>query len=408
MNKYIIHGSLLLVTLLIQCGMNVAGNGGGATETTNGRILCAAGKPASGAMVRLIDVEQWNQKTREHKSVVLDSCTTDENGGFSFSRDAIMEVNLQVNYADESILLRDYQFVNETTNVELKKSASIKGTFLKNTNKPVMLNLFGTSYEAVVDDDNSFSFAGIPPADYHVSLNIDNSNFYLVDSITLSEGQNITDYTMINDIVLQIDDFSSNNFYDSCLTKIGQKNGGFWFILNKELLGNSIAQEYAINEVTPQNDYYLFYKTSIPDTTPFSRGIGCMLAKDSLFDLSRSYKVSFCIKGHGNLRVVFYSKKIDTSGSASTAQYGKTIYLDSLSKDTMNCIDIECDSLDLEWSSKRPLGNGNGPRRVALEQIYRIDFVFSSINNTPGESVWMNIDDFIIEKLEIPPYCRWP
>jgi hypothetical protein len=399
MNKGIFFFLTVPILLSIHCGINIAGNsGGGGTETTNGMVLSAAGKPAPGAIVRLIDLEDWKEKKQKMSTVVLDSVVTDSNGAFAFLRDTITKCNLQIDSGEESVLLQNYSFVKSVDTpktIRLQRSVSVQGSVANISEKPTSIELYGTSYASPINTDYSFYLPSVAPGTYPVYFNMHNDNIYMSDSISLVEDDSIYDYSPDSGNYFDIDYFDNSNFSDSCKTMLGQETGGIWFLLNKRAFSSNDYFNYSLEKFAEfKNDLYLTIKTVIPDTISLSRGIGCTLAKDSSMDLSESYTLSFYAEGHGNLRAVFYSRCIDSTGNSDTLQYGKTVNLDSISNDERNEVSIACDSLDLNW-------NNNGMTVVselkkALKQIYRIDFVFSNRDNKPGEAVWMILDDISI------------
>jgi hypothetical protein len=399
MNRGILFFLIVTIILSIHCGINIAGNnGGGGTETTNGIVLTAAGKPAPGAIVRLIDTENWTEKIQKKGTVVIDSTVTDINGEFTFSRDTVTKCNLQIDSGEESILLQDYSFVKSVDTpkaIRLQRSASVQGSVANISEKPKSIELYGTSYTSIIDTDYSFYLPSVAPGTYPIYFNMHNNNIYMSDSISLIEGDSIYDYKLDSSSYFDIDHFDNTNFYDSCKTMIGQQTGGIWFLLNKSTLNSKDYFNYNLEKFSESDsDSYLIIKTMIPDAISLSRGIGCTLAKDSSIDLSESYTLSFYAEGHGKLRVVLYSRYIDNTGNSDSLQFGKTINLDSISNVEWNTVDIECDSLDLDWNNNRMAVIPD--LKTALKQIYRIDFVFSNRDNNPGEPVWMILDDIVI------------
>jgi hypothetical protein len=399
MNKGIFFFLTAPILLSIHCGINISNNsGGGGTETTNGIVLSASGKPAPGAIVRLIDLEDWKEKKQKMSTVVLDSVVTDSKGAFSFLRDTITKCNLQIDSGEESVLLQNYSFIKSVDTskvIRLQRSVSVQGSVANISEKPTSIELYGTSYASHINDDYSFYLPGVAPGTYPVYFNMHNDNIYMSDSISLVEGDSIYDYTLDSSSYFDIDHFDNSTFYDSCKTMLGRQTGGIWFLLNKKTLNSKDYFNYNLEKFSESDsDSYLIIKTIIPDTIPLSRGIGYTLAKDSSIDLSESFTLSFYAEGHGNLRVIFYSKYLDSTGNSDTVQFGKTIDLDSISDVEWNAVNIECDSLDLDWNNNRM--DVIPDLKKALRQIYRIDFVFSNRDNNPGEPVWMILDDIAI------------
>ena len=85
----------------LQCSSQLADDGGGATETTNGIALTAGGDPVTNATVILIDAENWLEKSSSNTSVIYAETSTDKNGAFSFNKIPTTRCDLIIETAKE-------------------------------------------------------------------------------------------------------------------------------------------------------------------------------------------------------------------------------------------------------------------------------------------------------------------
>lgn len=408
---------LTLTILQISCSTNVAGNdGGGATETTNGIIYTANGVPAPGAIIRIIDNKNWIEKKENGQSVVLDSFTTDSVGHFSVTIDKSISYNLQVDLfkkhddsSGEAILINNFSYLAKKDSlnlITLKKDASINGSIENDNDQSVSIDFYGTTYSSKILPNNHFEIPHIAPGVHEIYINNDSNNLKIFQNLSIDEGEELDNYIVDFDLnSIAVDDFEGSSISDETIfpdhnpTMLG--NGSFWYYIDSDSNNQDFPFAATINYNPLDESNWLTLNTQIPDTVTnkiISRGIGFTLGNKNSYDLSSTKNVSFYIyPGTGSLRVNFCSSLIDTLQGSDSVQFGHTIQLDTLISnwyEAFTYYEIELDSLNIPSNSA--FSKTSYTLSDVLKSINRIEFVFSSKDNSPGQDVWVRLDDIDI------------
>ena len=379
--------------LFASCQTTVVG-GGGATETVNCQVLSSGGIPDSGALVRLIDADNWFEKRRRGESVVFDSAITGSNGHFTLRYPRGLMTNLQIDGEHEALFVKHFisrqQSGDTSTTLRLKPTATLSGSIDGEVDH---IELYGSSYSLAVLDGN-FSHAvadGLYPLflrsddkiTFHSAVNLLSSS---PESINLEQRPS----------VLLIEDFAEP-FELYTPSKLGLITGGHWYCYNDPEPGNQDTS--IINVSVSKMGAYEGSSLSAVAVLgagleyPYA-GIGVTIGENGRpYDLSGVHTFSFVARGNC---MIYFS--VETSLIDSLEQnihFGKLVALtDAWTFYSIPVTELtiptgsKADQLGITWES-------------ATYSVARIEFDLPPGSNATGDTLRFQIDNVYMHGVSI-------
>lgn len=365
--------------------------GGNSSETTNVAIITDDGLPATSAVVRLVDAENWEYQTVSKRDIVLDSIVAGRGGIVSFARLPEASCNLQIDYAGYGIFITNFcgkgKITAGTDTIRLQKYATFLGSCAPDTGSPSAVLLKGTAYTCAVANDQSFNFPSIAPGSYPLAFITASSDLALAGSIDMAPDQTIARRSiLINFTSLLIDDFESG--YSTSV--LGQFTRASWYSFNDAASGGTSTVERTLKTEAPQGVCALSATIILRMKSGGTwGGIGVRIGeKRSDWDLSAMTGISFWAKGRNMVHVSIESPLVDSINN-DWPDFGKHITLDQ----TWRYYRIPVDSLTLQSSKAQNMGI---TWAMAAKRIYRIEFEGIS-SSSPVDTVQIQIDDIRLE-----------
>jgi hypothetical protein len=365
--------------------------GGNSSETTNIAVLTDDGLPATSAVAKLIEAENWEYRAVSRSALVLDSAVAGPGGILSFPRIPEAVCNLQIDYAGHGIFIRNFsekgKITAGTDTVRLQKYATFLGSCAPDTGSPAAVMLEGTAYACPIANDHSFNFPSIAPGSYPMAFITTSSDLALAGSIDLAPDQTIAKGSiLLNFTSLLIDDFESG--YSTSV--LGQFTRASWYNFDDAASGGTSTVIRSFKTGAPQG-------VSALSATMILRmksggtwgGVGLRIGdKKPDWDLRAMAGISFWAKGRNTIRVSIESPLIDSINN-DWPDFGKSITLDP----NWRYYRIPVDSLTLPSSKAQSLGI---TWAMAAKRIYRIEFEGVSASSTV-DTIQMQLDDIRLE-----------
>jgi hypothetical protein len=365
--------------------------GGNSSETTNIAVITDNGLPATSASVKLIGEENWAYRAISKADLVLDSAITGPGGIVSFPRLPEASCNLQIDYAEYGIFIRNFSSKGKITvgtdTVRLQKYATFLGSCAPDSGSPSVAMLEGTAYTSAVANDRSFHFAFIAPGSYPLAFGTASGDLALAGSIDLAPDQTIArDSIPLSFTSLIIDDFESG--YSTSV--LGQFTSAGWYNYDDTADGGTSTVERSFQTGAPQGVFTLS-ATVILKMKPGGTwaGIGVPIGeKKPDWDLSAMTGISFWARGRNTIRVSIESPLVDSLNN-DWPDFGKYLILDSI----WRYYRIPVDSLILP--SSKALTQGI-TWAMASKRIYKIEFEGVATSSVV-DTVQMQLDDIRLE-----------
>jgi hypothetical protein len=307
--KNALNSLLILAIITLNCTISISDNGG-ASETTNGFVCSANGTPIAGAVVRLVDSQNWLTKKIENESVVLDSVITDQNGKFVLKKDTTKLItNLQIDALEEALFIKDFADSSDSTiKFVLKKHSSVYGAISSTELKSSSVSIYGSTYSAEVSTKNQFTFKNVASGEFPLYLHTDSDKYLFGQYVDIpSEGtvENLVIKLTENNILIEDFNYLDFRFYRHPITKMGMVTNGFWYTFStdanyspsKNTVDTFAAVSFDFQASLGMSEYAIA-------AAGFSIGI-----QNSSYDFSSATSVSFYAKGQGVLRISIGSWK---------------------------------------------------------------------------------------------------
>ena len=404
---------ILSVSLLtLNCSDNTVAGG---IETTNGGVAMINGHPAEGATVRLV------MPTFEgviQNSLVVDSAITGDDGSFILNREIDGNYNLQIEHEQGAVVVRGFRAVHNQI-IDLYEQGQLSGRVNSDLAGPVRLNLWGSAYSAIADENGSFDFGPVAPGVYKmvavVPLSTDPTATTLSPKSVLDIGsaENIHDTIDVSDPLTEglpyhslghfVDDIVWYTFSDS-ISRRYDPHSAQWIIdeTAPRLEGNSSIQVSSLPDITSGGPLGAIAVLGDEYDYPYA-GLGTSLAYDYsglLMNLSSMTHFTFNARGNGVLRIRFGSDLLEENngGGQYTYQFVLT--------DDWQQIEITPDSLELTPFDEDLAAQY--PWSEAAATTNRIEFEFSISNNAVGDTLILECDNMVFhgvrleELIEIP------
>ena len=389
-------------TVYLSCQSTTFSGGGGVEG--EGRICASVvysdGTVASGVRVRLIDKRGWWDRIQDNVNVAIDSTLTDSAGVFLFENLTATEYNLEILGMFEGLLVPDFRQTGDgaVPVLSLGRYATIAGTIAHEKMEPDTVLMYGTSFRALVGDDNTFFLDKIPEGKYYVLAK------YAVGSvkriagagvISVLQGQSLSGLTLLPQPgTLLIDDFSNAQPF------LGMINGGGWYTFidqDTTCCYSTMHMEYGgigSPDQTLRCTVVLGYREF-----PYA-GFGYIIDPACNSDFSTLEKVTFRARGSGSVRISIEGALIDSRYEEGESQFGTFIQLDS----SWVWYDIPADSLKLPDYSA-PFRDGYQWKDVTTS-ICRIEFEVSVSCNSHGDTVRIELDDLMVHGVLLEDILR--
>lgn len=392
-NRALLVFAAVVCLLFQRCGESVVGEGGGATETINCKVVCSAGEPDSGAVVRLIDAGNWFEKRQSGISVVLDSAVTGKDGLFSFEYDTGYICNIQVDGDSEAAFVRDMSSLKNDTSalqiIVLQSAASFGGS-LDSGSTVSRVELFGTTYSASVQG-HQFIIPDMAAGVYPLLLVTDEEVYHFGNTAEIEEGADVTVRLGVDESVLVIDDFEGDFqlYYPS---KLGLITGGNWYVYDDSQEADSNTS--FINIGTFEQDAFRGKSLSARAVLgngaeyPFT-GLGVnVLSRGLNCDFSTVDSVSFWARGNCT---VYFSVETEAVDSINwSPHFGRQIVL----TDTWTEFTVQMESItvppDCEVAKRGIVWDD------VKHAVKRIEFDLPYGTNTLGDTLRFELDDIYI------------
>jgi hypothetical protein len=218
--------------LLAGCGVSNL-TGGNGSETTNGMVAYANGKPAAQASVRVVDRSDWLKKVRDFAPVVIDSATADDSGRFFLKTPPVKDFILQIDAAGEGILADpaqgDYFATGRFGTIALAPYASVRGSVPVVNGMLATVFLGGTHTAFPTRTDGSFTINNVPSGSLPIVVRrgtIGNAVLSLVKDPFCKPGDTVrADSIVVDDKSIPIDDFEDGDNR----TMLGAVAGAGWW-----------------------------------------------------------------------------------------------------------------------------------------------------------------------------------
>ena len=319
---------MCIAVALFNCSMQVAGGDG--SETTNGitaTVVKSDNTPAANIMVRLIDSENWFDKSANSISVVIDSVLTDEKGNFRFNTIAAQHYNLILCGEGESAIRQALFVFNDSIlplgTIMTQPYAVIKGTVTADTGNVTQVLLEGTHFKGLVSVMGDFGLPSVAAGDFTLFALIESgtaTDLTYAGGVSLQPGDTAATFglTAIFDGIL-LDNFDDK---DSLSQLHWITPGSYWYAYTDAGMGgNSIIEPATIlsDFKTAFFEAGAYKGTSVHAT--FIMGdalsgphcsIACKLLPDTgdYVDLTDMTKLTFYARGRDSIRVNFASKAV--------------------------------------------------------------------------------------------------
>jgi hypothetical protein len=373
---------------LMHCTTSLTG--GNSSETTNVAVITDEGLPATSAIVKLIDGDNWAYQAAKGDPDVIDSATTDQHGIASFSHLPETACNLQIDHAGEGVFIRNFKpkgkIASVTDTIHLQQYATVLGSCIPDSGTPVTVLLEGTAYSSPVNATRSFSFSDIAPGSYPMLFRSLSGDIALVGSAVVAPDQTIAKNALLPSFSsLLIDDFESG--YSASV--LGQFTNACWYDYADSSKGGNSKANHALQTEAPQGVFCLTANITLqkPYKDPWA-GIGIQIGtKKPDWDLSAMTAITFIARGDKGVRISVESPFIDSINN-DWPNFGKIIELDS----TWRFFRIPISSLTLPSSKAQTLGI---TWATAAKRIYKIEF--EGVSSTIPDSIHFQLDDIRIE-----------
>lgn len=319
---------MCIAVALFNCSKQIAGGDG--SETTNGitaTVVKSDNSPAVNIMVRLIDSENWYDKSANSISVVIDSVLTDDKGKFRFTSIASHNYNLIISGEVEGAIRKEL-FVYDDSILSLgtiitQPYAVIRGSVISDTGIATQVLLEGTHFEALVGALGDFSLPAIAAGNFTLFARVESgtaTDLTYARNVSLQPGDTAitTGLTAIFGGIL-LDNFDDR---DSLSQLHWITPGSYWYAYTDAGMGGNSTIEPA----TILSDFKTAFieaggykKTSVHVTfimgdalTGPHSSIACKLLPDTgdYIDLTDMTKLTFYAKGRDSIRVNFASKAV--------------------------------------------------------------------------------------------------
>ena len=411
MNIKIIKQIFLLITIflavIINCTINVANNGGTDypnTKTLAGVVYSSSNEPVSNAKIRIVESNDWIFNILNGKSVILDSTVTSEIGTFKIKKPNSEHWNIQIDAANEGILLNDFSSQYDSTKdtsytFTLKPYSKISGNILAENGIVKALMLSGSAYFSSLNPNNSYSFPKVAEGIYTIISQIDifgNITNSVCGSVKLANGISVLENNLTTSVSnVLIDDFSSEVFTTNIGKLIG---GGWWYTVNDSLENGKstinisfISEPDAYKGKSLKATYYLDPNKIGPWAI-----MGFFIGKDSTnYDLSELKSLSFWIKGNGTIELRFYSKEIEQINGNSYQLFRYSFAIPN----NWTHVTIPVDSLKLPTNCNAYRLGYTWQQAAKLMQI--VYFIAYSPLNNAGDTVNLYLDDVVFEGMKL-------
>lgn len=304
---------LICLTLaLLRCTESLPVASGGTIETTNGytiTVIDQNGKAVNNAKIKVIDAENWVEKRKAGKSVVLDSLHTDKLG--SAFIDSLFEHKVNVQVEKESFGLALVQNVlmgrGGQDTVLIKPAEKVLGKVRSLQCDVQELWVEGTDFSTTVLSNDSFALdlPEGPAALWAILQQPDlTTDFKLASIIDVQKGTNHLESITVMPLEVIIENFNDSDSKVLNTDLFGETN---WYIAKSQnvLLQNPDTFNFS-SYLSDQNSYdsssfLVNYHMKYGD----SLIVGFKFALDSGLDMSSFSSLRFMAIGDGIIHVTF-------------------------------------------------------------------------------------------------------
>ncbi len=389
---------------------------GATSETTNGIVAMAEGKPAAGAKIRIVSPDFW-----ENENAVIDSVVADTNGVFNLDSVVLADNYIQIDHADGAVILRD-GVPEKGDTIALPIPGKYSGVIQENAFAVENLAIVGTAYRANVNEFGAFDFGTVAPGVYSVLVKVgrgDTAHYALNTALSIGPEDQVIDASVNTDpSIVPLDRFDASfglttlgylvddivwYYYSDSVSRRYDRRTDSWVsadLVHGEWAGSSYI---SVERVPGKTFGGKLRAESVLDSTaryPYA-GVGVLFAADGEvvpMDLSKMSHLSMVVSGKGLVEVRLESTLLDSAGV--NRHYSDKIWL----TETEQRVRISTDGLRMEPFDSTAAAQF--PWERASRSINRIEFEFSFRNNPKGEYLWMNCDDISFEGIRIEEVLR--
>jgi hypothetical protein len=415
----LLSGVLAVFAALVSCSPDRVAGGSG-TETVNSYALLADSKPAGGAIVHVIDPQWWLDSVRQKASPVLQRAVADDKGRFSLSLpDRARPYNLQIDHSGQGLFVESATLtdLNDDT-VRLEPFASYTGSFATGHDISQM-NLSGSAYQASVGSEGTFFFTGVAPGRYTiVGISGAPSPFRLAicGSIALTPGSRTVDSALNGAYQRLLIDHFESGFGPTALGGIAPEL--WWYTVSdsgmyywKRSSNSWKWAEYAgghsftsLDTIAGENGGTALRFVAVLDSTvavPIATaGIFLKDFNKNGLDFSGMTGSSFRARGKGTVRIRFETAGLDTISLLLSAWSYPLKLTDewtsrSISVDSLRILDPVMFPTLYPWSRES-------------KNVLRIEFEFSKNENPLEDTLFIELDDLVLDGVGVEALQRNP
>ena len=392
----------LLVPALLGCGDESAGT---TTETTNGIVVASGtvsgpdGRPATGALVRLVDDEHWLERVSRGLSPTLASVFADSAGRFEL-RGKTGRANVQADDGDRAALLRLGAEGGEDLEVTLDEAASLAGSVPREGLSGSRFLLSGTAYVAELAD-GEYGFGKVARGNYAIVAALgegDEETLRSVASVGVKTGEALEKSFEALDVEkVMVDDFDD----EEDLTTLGRIIGAGWRYHGTDS-PSTASRELVSEGAWSGRSLRANFSLSAEDTLAWGT-VGLFFGDyGESFDLTGLEAVEFRAKGHGVFEFSLFSEALNVDPE-NDDHFAVDFALDSA--DGWRAVRIGVDELRLraDTPDKRPDGY---PVADALKKVGAVRFVLRRASgNAPGDYS-ISLDDVVLVGVPLERFAR--
>lgn len=326
---------LALLGVMWACDNNKQAGGGIWDETENTlalQVVDSLGMPVINARVRLVSNKTWSEKIFAGENTIVDSGFSDSKGWVALRTDswpASVEVNAGTLVA-RSWVIEGGDSIQSTVG----KPAILRGSLVVSSQPmPALMRLYGTTFEAQVQQDGSFSFDSLPQGQYALVTSQGNELLMWGQGL-LSDSMVVTMDSLSpcdRDSVL-MDDFEDKEEANRFHAVTG---AGWWYTYSDSLSSvepSSFREGLVLSEES-WNGTQSYHASYNVDTTGsgayalcgFDIGISRLMDSTATYDLSGVDSISFWAKGQGNIVLQMYGLRTLEADSMGKWDYSFTL-----------------------------------------------------------------------------------
>jgi len=398
---------IAVATLFITCGTEPI-SGGSGTETVNTFAYLCNGKPASGAIVSVIDPLLWLDSVSLKASPVVQRTTADEHGRITLNLPHREQpYNIQIDHSEQGYFVKSVvsEDLDDDT-CRLQPFATFNALF-NEEHDITQMYLSGSAYQASVGLDGNFYFTGVAPGPYSligVSGAPSPMRVVICGATTLENGEASVDASL-NPVYgrLLLDNFE-NGLGPTVLGDIAPEL--WWYTVSdsgmyywkrssaswrwSQYAGHSYTSISTVSDTRGGSALSFVAVLDSTVTAPIATaGIFFKDRNPDGIDLSGMTACSFFARGKGTISVRFESAGLDTiSGYLSAYTYPVVL------ADTMKHYVIPIDSLRIQYPVFFP---NLYPWSQESKRILRMEFEFSQTKNVLQDTLHVVLDDLYLE-----------